>query len=172
STHTGRKLLAEVIATDDMRDIALLRVEASGLPYVALGDSNLIRILDTIVALGFPLAQVIGTEVSAYEGKINAVRRGSEVSVLQLDANINPGNSGGPVVNLRGEVIGVVVAKLNAMLIAKESGSIPERVNFAIPINDVKALLKSKKISYDSNTRNTNDLSQKSVFKLLMAATG
>jgi serine protease Do len=64
STHTGRKLLAEVIATDDMRDIALLRVEASGLPYVALGDSNLIRILDTIVALGFPLAQVIGTEVS------------------------------------------------------------------------------------------------------------
>jgi hypothetical protein len=75
-------------------------------------------------------------------GKVNAIRDNDRLPMLQIDANVNPGNSGGPLLNDKGEVIGIVVAKLNAMQIAKAIGTIPERINFAIPIDDARPLIR------------------------------
>ena len=61
--------------------------------------------------------------------------------LFQIDANINPGNSGGPLLNDRGEVIGIVVSKINAMQLAKTMGAIPERINFAIPIDEARSMI-------------------------------
>ena len=62
--------------------------------------------------------------------------------LFQIDANINPGNSGGPLLNDRGEVIGIVVSKINAMQLAKTMGAIPERINFAIPIDEARSMIR------------------------------
>jgi len=77
----------------------------------------------------------------AYEGTVNAIRRAQYVTLLQIDAKVNPGNSGGPVLN--DHVIGIVVAKLEALNLVRTIGTIPERINFAISINDAH--------SHDSN---------------------
>ncbi len=97
--------------------------------------------MDTVLAMGFPMFSTIGYDVSAYDGKINAIRQSEHAPLFQIDANINPGNSGGPLLNDRGEVIGIVVSKINAMQLAKTMGAIPERINFAIPIDEARSMI-------------------------------
>ena len=98
--------------------------------------------MDSVLAMGFPMSSTIGYDVSAYDGKINAIRQSEHAPLFQIDANINPGNSGGPLLNDRGEVIGIVVAKINAMQLAKTMGAIPERINFAIPIDEARSMIR------------------------------
>jgi len=100
--------VAEVVEADTYKDLALLKIPVQGLPCVTLGDSERTRVLDSVIALGYPLE--IGNEVAANEGKINAKRDSEKIPLFQIDAAVNPGNSGGPLVNDHGEVIGVVVA--------------------------------------------------------------
>ena len=64
--------------------------------------------------MGYPLAPELGSNISASEGKINSIREGGRIKLFQFDADVNPGNSGGPLLNDKGEVIGVVVGKLDA----------------------------------------------------------
>jgi hypothetical protein len=137
----GSRLPAKIIATDPDKDLALLKIEGSRYPTLPIGQSRSMNVLDTVVAMGFPMYSKIGYDVSAYDGKINAIRRSEHTPLLQIDANINPGNSGGPLLNDRGEVIGIVVAKINAMELAKTMGAIPERINFAIPIDEARSMI-------------------------------
>jgi Trypsin-like peptidase domain len=138
----GNRVTAKVVATDPKIDLALLKIPGSNFPVLPLGESRKIAVLDTVVAMGFPMFSTIGYDVSAYDGKINAIRQSEHTALLQIDANINPGNSGGPLLNDRGEVIGVVVSKLNAMQLAKTMGAIPERINFAIPIDEAGPMIR------------------------------
>jgi hypothetical protein len=138
----GDRVTAKVVATDPKIDLALLKIPGSNFPVLPLGESGKISVLDTVVAMGFPMFSTIGYDVSAYDGKINAIRQSEHATLLQIDANINPGNSGGPLLNDRGEVIGVVVSKLNAMQLAKTMGAIPERINFAIPIDAARPMVR------------------------------
>jgi Trypsin-like peptidase domain len=133
---------ASVVADDDYKDLALLKIEVSNLAYLPIGESQKVKVLDTIYVLGYPLAPALGADVSASEGQVNAIRDSGKIPLLQIDANVNPGNSGGPVLNDRGEVVGVVVSKINAAFFLKETGSIPERVNFAIPINEARGMVR------------------------------
>jgi hypothetical protein len=137
----GTRLPAKIISTDPDKDLALLKIEGSKYPTLPIGQSHSVNVLDTVVAMGFPMYSKIGYDVSAYDGKINAIRRSEHTSLLQIDANINPGNSGGPLLNDRGEVVGIVVAKINAMELAKTLGAIPERINFAIPIDEARSMV-------------------------------
>jgi hypothetical protein len=137
----GTRIPAKIIATDPDKDLALLKIEGSKYPTLPIGESRSMNVLDTVVAMGFPMYSKIGYDVSAYDGKINAIRRSEHTPLLQIDANINPGNSGGPLLNDRGEVIGIVVAKINAMELAKTLGAIPERINFAIPIDEARSMI-------------------------------
>jgi hypothetical protein len=138
----GSKLRAKIITADPKRDLALLKIGGSNYPTLPIGESNRVSVMDSVLAMGYPMSSMIGRDVSAYDGKVNAIRDNDRLPMLQIDANVNPGNSGGPLLNDKGEVIGIVVAKLNAMQIAKTIGTIPERINFAIPIDDARPLIR------------------------------
>ena len=127
----GRRFEGRLVGLDERVDLALVKIEATGLPVADLGDSNRLRVGEFVLALGHPF----GLEQTVSFGIVS--RKGAPLEVaaaafefIQTDAAINPGNSGGPLVSMAGEVIGV-----NSM--AARNGSI----GFAIPINLVKGLL-------------------------------
>jgi hypothetical protein len=137
----GNRITAKLVATDPKKDLAVLKIPGSNFPTLPIGESRKISVMDPVLAMGFPMSSTIGYDVSAYDGKINAIRQSDHAPLFQIDANINPGNSGGPLLNDRGEVIGIVVAKINAMQLAKTMGAIPERINFAIPIDEAHSII-------------------------------
>jgi hypothetical protein len=137
----GNRVSAKLVVTDAKRDLALLKIPGSNFATLPIGESRKISVMDSVLAMGFPMSSTIGYGVSAYDGKINAIRQSEHAPLFQIDANINPGNSGGPLLNDRGEVIGIVVAKINAMQLAKTMGAIPERINFAIPIDEARSMI-------------------------------
>jgi serine protease Do len=133
-----RQMRAKVVGIDAPTDIAVLRVQVQGLPFLPLGDSDTARVGDWVVAIGNPfgLAHTVSAGiVSAKERTGQDVRGlGDETgyyNFIQTDASINPGNSGGPLIDLSGRVIGINTA------IRAQANSI----GFAIPINMVKELL-------------------------------
>ena len=130
-----------MVKEDAYKDLALIKVDTVKSPYLILGRSSDVKVLDSIIAVGFPYADKIGVELSAYDGTVNAIRESGRIPLLQIDANVNPGNSGGPVLNDRGEVIGVVVGKVDAVDSLLNDGNLPERINFAIPIDEVKGVI-------------------------------
>ena len=127
----GRKFEGRMVGVDERVDLALVKIEATGLPAAALGDSNKLRVGEFVMALGHPF----GLEQTVSFGIVS--RKGAPLTVaapgfefIQTDAAVNPGNSGGPLINMAGEVVGV-----NSM--AARNGTI----GFAIPVNLVKMLL-------------------------------
>lgn len=136
--NDGTKYDAKVLARDPVQDFAVVKIDATGLPTVVLGDSNTLALGQTAIAIGNALGQFSNTvSVGVISGLSRTVTAGDPNStlgeetihgVIQTDAAINPGNSGGPLLNLRGEVIGIDTA------IASDAQSI----GFAIPINQAK----------------------------------
>jgi len=127
----GRRFEGRLVGRDERVDLALVKIEATGLPVAALGDSNRLRVGEFVLALGHPF----GLEQTVSFGIVS--RKGLPLQVatpgfdfIQTDAAVNPGNSGGPLVNMAGEVVGI-----NSM--AARNGTI----GFAIPVNIVKGLL-------------------------------
>ena len=139
-TNDGAEYAAELIGYDDTNDVALLKVQATGLHYLPLGDSDALIVGDQVAAVGNPLGELTSTltvgYISAKERDVNT--DGFAINMLQTDAAINSGNSGGPLLNMRGEVIGITTAKYSG---TSSSGATIEGVGFAIPINDVVDLL-------------------------------
>ena len=124
-----RELDAKVIGTDEQTDIALLKIEASGLPTVSLGDSSGLKPGQWVVAVGSPF----GMDHTVTHGIVSAVGRGYDrsqqyVPFIQTDVPINPGNSGGPLFNLDGQVVGI-----NSQIFSNTGGYMG--VSFAIPIS-------------------------------------
>ena len=134
----GTTYTARVVGADETNDLAVLKIEASGLPVAPLGNSDGLMIGEWAVAIGNPYGFVLGnTEPSVTAGVISATGRnlvggaaggGVYVDMLQTDAAINPGNSGGPLVSAAGEVVGV-----NSSIYTPSGGSVG--LGFAIPIN-------------------------------------
>ncbi|HUP95396.1 MAG TPA: DegQ family serine endoprotease [Burkholderiales bacterium] len=134
-----RELKAKVIGADKRTDIALLKIEASGLPFVRFGDPNRLRVGEWVVAIGSPF----GFENSVTAGIVSAKGRSlpqeNFVPFIQTDVAVNPGNSGGPLFNLRGEVVGI-----NSAIYSRTGGFMG--LSFAIPIdvaNEIVQQLKS-----------------------------
>jgi serine protease Do len=125
------------VGGDEAADLALLDIEADGLPALPLGNSDLLEVGDLVLAIGNPFG--IGQTVTS--GIVSAVARStpdgrSDVSFIQTDAAINPGNSGGALVTLDGTLVGI-----NTAIFTRSGGSIG--IGFAIPVNLVKALIRS-----------------------------
>jgi S1-C subfamily serine protease len=133
--HDGRILAARPIGAAPGVDLAILEVRASGLPALPLGDSGKLAVGDRVVAIGNPFG--LGQTVTA--GIVSATNRGigggDRRRFVQTDAPINPGNSGGPLINLRGEVIGI-----NSALISPNEGNVG--IGFAIPSDVVRAVIR------------------------------
>jgi serine protease Do len=132
SLDDGRSFDAEVIGTDPQTEVALIKVDATNLPSLRLGNSDAINVGEWVVAIGSPF----GLQHSVTAGIISARGRGDVGIVdyadfIQTDAAINPGNSGGPLLNLQGEVIG-----MNTAILSRSGGSMG--IGFAIPINMVR----------------------------------
>lgn len=125
--HDGRTFRARVLGTDPATDLALIKIDARGLPAARFGDSDQAEVGELVLAIGAPL----GLEATVTQGVLSAKGRGgigaTEIEdYLQTDASINPGNSGGPLVNLRGEVLGI-----NTIIIGRGTGigmAIPSRL--------------------------------------------
>lgn len=133
----GEKVTAELVGTDALTDIAVLKIDAEHVTVVAdMGDSDSLRTGENVIAIGNPLGEEFSRTVT--QGIVSGVDRTIDVTtsegdwalnVIQTDAAINPGNSGGPLINTSGEVIGINSLKIS------ENGV--EGLGFAIPSNDV-----------------------------------
>lgn len=145
-TNDGGKYDAKVLARDPVQDLAIIKISKTGLPVAKLGDSDSIRLGQTAIAIGNALGEFRNTVstgvVSGLARSVTASSgNGSEdlSNLIQTDAAINPGNSGGPLLNLRGEVVGINTAIV--------SGA--QSIGFAIPINQAKRDIKSVKATGD-----------------------
>ncbi len=122
-----RELKARVIGSDRRSDVALVKIEASGLPAVRIGDVNKLRVGEWVIAIGSPF----GLENTVTAGIVSAKARdtGEFLPLIQTDVAINPGNSGGPLINMRGEVVGI-----NSQIYSRSGGYMG--ISFAIPIDE------------------------------------
>ncbi|RDU97094.1 DegQ family serine endoprotease [Trinickia dinghuensis] len=122
-----REFKAKLIGVDDRTDIAVVKIDASSLPTVTIGDSNKVRVGEWVVAIGSPF----GLDNTVTAGIVSAKGRetGDYLPFIQTDAAVNPGNSGGPLINMQGEVIGI-----NSQIYSRTGGFMG--IAFAIPIDD------------------------------------
>jgi len=126
---------AEIVGTDPDTDLAVLKVETDReLPTVPLGDSEKVRVGDWAIAIGNPFGFENSLTVGVISAKARDIDQGPYTDFLQTDAAINPGNSGGPLINIRGEVIGV-----NTAIYSRSGGYMG--MGFAIPINLAKRII-------------------------------
>jgi serine protease Do len=135
----GSKLSAKIVGTDPYADVAVLKTEAQSVTAVVLGNSDILKSGETLIAIGSPLGDFKNTVtvgvVSATGRSIDTGNGYQMENLIQTDAAINQGNSGGPLVNLAGEVIG-----MNTLVVRNSgSGSVAEGLGFAIPINTARA---------------------------------
>lgn len=140
-TSDGKKYDGKVVAQDPLNDLAIIKIDGKGLPVVDLGDSDKLEVGQWVIAIGNALGQLQNTVtvgvISARERQLTAGGFGDQTerleNLLQTDAAINPGNSGGPLVNLKGQVVGINTAVA--------SGA--QSIGFAIPINTAKTAISS-----------------------------
>ena len=136
--YDGTEYPATVVGSDSDYDVAVLKIDATGLQPVTLGSSEDVNVGDTVLAIGNPLGELT---FSMSQGIVSCCDRainvdGTPFNMIQVDASINPGNSGGPLMNLYGEVVGIVSAKYSSY-----SDTTVEGLGFAIPIGDVQAII-------------------------------
>jgi S1-C subfamily serine protease len=132
---------AEVVRIDEENDLALLRVDAIRTPLHVRANHSLVRGTE-VAALGYPLISIQGREQKATFGHVNALSGiQGDPRFVQLDAAIQPGNSGGPLLNRKGELVGVVTQMLNPTTTLAVTGTIPQNVNYAIKSDLVHRML-------------------------------
>ncbi len=138
-----RKFDAKILARDPVNDVAFLKIEASNLPTVELGDSSALKVGQTVIAIGNALGEFRNTvSAGVVSGLSRSIIAGSRsgfveelANVIQTDAAINSGNSGGPLLNIAGQVVGINTAVAQGA----------QGIGFAIPINEVKNSIESVK---------------------------
>ena len=136
--YNGDTYDATVIGGDSDYDVAVLKINATGLTPVTLGNSADVNVGDSVLAIGNPLGELTFSMSGGYVSSCNRAINvdGTPFNMIQVDCSINPGNSGGPLVNLYGEVVGIVSAKYSSY-----SSTTVEGLGFAIPISDVRSII-------------------------------
>jgi serine protease Do len=122
-----RELKARIVGSDRRTDVAVVKIDATGLPFVRVGDVNTLRVGEWVLAIGSPF----GLDNTVTAGIVSAKQRdtGDYLPFIQTDVAVNPGNSGGPLINMRGEVIGI-----NSQIYSRSGGFMG--ISFAIPIDE------------------------------------
>ncbi len=134
--YSGEEYSGKVVGYDEANDVAVLKIEARGLKALEAGSSDDLIVGDQVVAIGNPLGELTSTMtvgyVSAKDRVINT--DGALINMIQTDAAINSGNSGGPLLNMKGEVVGITTAKYSG---TTSSGASIEGISFAVPMDDI-----------------------------------
>ncbi|MEY4430007.1 MAG: hypothetical protein RLZZ182_2696 [Pseudomonadota bacterium] len=122
-----REFKAKVIGADKRTDVAVVKIEAASLPAVRIGEASRLKVGEWVMAIGSPF----GLENTVTSGIVSAKSRdtGEEIRFIQTDVAVNPGNSGGPLINMRGEVVGI-----NSQILSRSGGF--QGISFSIPIDD------------------------------------
>jgi serine protease Do len=133
-----REFKAKIIGADKRTDVALVKIEANGLPFVRIGDVNRLKVGEWVIAIGSPF----GLENTVTAGIVSAKARdtGDFLPFIQTDVAINPGNSGGPLINMRGEVVGI-----NSQIYSRSGGFMG--ISFAIPIDEASRVSEQLRVS-------------------------
>jgi Do/DeqQ family serine protease len=133
--NDGRTLDAKVIGSDPPSDLAVLKIDATNLPVLALGDSDKVRVGDVVLAIGNPLGigQTVTMGIISAKGRQTGLSNGAFEDFLQTDAPINQGNSGGALVSTNSELVGI-----NSQILSPSGGSIG--IGFSIPSNMAKTI--------------------------------
>jgi serine protease Do len=133
-----REFKAKAIGSDKRTDVALVKIEATGLPFVKIGDINRLKVGEWVIAIGSPF----GLENTVTAGIVSAKSRetGEYLPLIQTDVAINPGNSGGPLINMRGEVVGI-----NSQIYSRTGGYMG--VSFAIPIDEASRVMEQLRVN-------------------------
>jgi len=133
--NNGKEYKAKVVGRDQKTDIALLKIKgASDLPIAKLGDSDALKVGEWVVAIGSPFGLEHTVTAGIVSAKGRVIGSGPYDDFIQTDASINPGNSGGPLVNMKGEVVGI-----NTAILSRSGGNIG--IGFAIPINMARGII-------------------------------
>lgn len=134
----NREYKAKIIGADKRTDVALVKIEGSNLPRIAFGDSNKLRVGEWVIAIGSPF----GLDNTVTAGIVSAKARdtGDYLPLIQTDVAVNPGNSGGPLINMRGEVIGI-----NSQIYSRSGGYMG--ISFAVPIDEAMRVSEQLKAS-------------------------
>ena len=158
-----------MITYDPQNDLALLKGDFRPTTVFSLSNQKP-ELLQDIYVAGFPFGRKISTSVKVTKGIISSLTGiGNNFSNIQIDAALQPGNSGGPILNDRGNVVGVAVAKLDLKKVLKNFGVIPEDTNFGIKSNVVRSLLESSNVSL--RRPNTKTISKSNLGKMISDGT-
>lgn len=146
-----------VVSTDETNDLALLQGPTAKFKDFAAIRDKAIRPGDAVVAIGYPFHGLLTSDftvtagiVSSLSGLLNDTR------FLQISAAVQPGNSGGPLLDSKGQVVGMVAAKINALRFAKATGDIPENINFAIKTGTIRDFLDNSVVPYQTSDGKTD----------------
>lgn len=136
----------QTLVRDGDNDLALLKGEFKDVGKIAVFRSGRgIRLGDDIIVAGYPLQDYIRTGLNITKGSVSAL---PSTSYIQITAPVQPGNSGGPLLDTSGNVVGVVVARLDALKMVRSTGTLPQNVNFAISGGIIRAFLDSRNVDY------------------------
>lgn len=139
----------KVLSQDEANDLALLQMTGKPKTVVVFRAANDLRQGESIAVYGYPLEGALATGGNLSPGVVSALAGlGNNTSQIQITAPVQQGNSGGPVLDGKGQVVGVVVQKLNAVKVAKLTGDVPQNVNFAINESTARAFLDSNQVQY------------------------
>jgi S1-C subfamily serine protease len=149
---SARTLKATLRAADATRDLALLAVEESLSPAAPVRQDGMPRLGEPVAVIGYPLVNVLSGQPNVSFGHVNStVGAKSNLSHMQIDVPIQRGNSGGPVLDAAGNVIGIVVSKLDALKLAKSTGDLPQNINFAIRGDVVRSFLTDQQVAFTAS---------------------
>ena len=139
----------KVLATSRADDLAALRAEAPAKSFLKLRVGAPIKAAEPVLVFGYPLAEALSSAGNTTVGNVTALAGLRDDSrFIQISAAVQPGNSGGPALDEAGRLMGVVVAKLNALAVARITGDIPQNVNFALKVATLASFLEAHGIGY------------------------
>lgn len=142
-TKNGKSLPADIVRIDKANDLAILKANGNFIP-LPIANSRSVKSGQRVITLGYPHVDVQGFEAKVTDGIINSLSGiRDDPRVFQISVPVQSGNSGGPLVSQEGNVVGIVVSKLSAVLLLKETGDLPQNVNYAIKSNYLLEVLAS-----------------------------
>lgn len=142
---------ARQVVKDGKIDLALLKIKPDGRSVATFRSGRGIRAGEDIVVVGYPLRGLLSSEMNVTKGSVSSLAGpGDDRRIIQITAPVQPGNSGGPGLDASGNVVGVVVARLDALKMARLTGKLPQNVNFAISEGATRAFLDAHNVPYET----------------------